>query len=116
MSITHHQHNTPRTRRDAGEAEFLGQRKTPEATGEVPETNTEAGVDEAQVGTEATEIVEPPKTTEPIGVVIDWASDDAAEVAASLGIVAADLVGMKGTGENGAITAADVRTWGKESE
>ncbi|KKN37818.1 hypothetical protein LCGC14_0759620 [marine sediment metagenome] len=89
MSVTHHNLNTPRIRRDKDEPEFLGQRKTPEVE------------DEA---------------TCPPGATIDWASDEAAEAAASLGIVAADLAGLEGSGKNGSITVKDVRNWGKEPE
>jgi len=52
----------------------------------------------------------------PGGVVIDWATDRAAEVATELGFVAEDLAGMQGSGKDGSITVADVKNWGKEPE
>ncbi len=50
------------------------------------------------------------------GVEINFATDRAAEVAASLGIAAEDLEGMAGTGKDGSITVADVKNWGKDPE
>lgn len=50
------------------------------------------------------------------GVEIDWSSDRAAEVAAELGITAADLGDLVGTGKGGSITVADVKDWGKPPE
>lgn len=50
-----------------------------------------------------------------VSEVIDWASDRAAEVAQELGFAPEDLAGMVGTGQDGSITVADVKNWGKEA-
>jgi pyruvate/2-oxoglutarate dehydrogenase complex dihydrolipoamide acyltransferase (E2) component len=51
-----------------------------------------------------------------LGTEINWATERAAEVAASLGFADEDLAGMQGTGKGGSITVADVKNWGTEPE
>jgi len=48
------------------------------------------------------------------GTDIDFATDRAAEVAAELGLEAADLEGVVGTGKDRALTVADVKEAAKE--
>ena len=51
-----------------------------------------------------------------LGVEINYTSPAAEAVAAELGFADEDLVGMQGSGKNGAITVADIRNWGQEPE
>ncbi len=51
-----------------------------------------------------------------LGAEINFTSPAAAAVAEELGFADEDLVGMQGSGKNGAITVADIRNWGQEPE
>lgn len=51
-----------------------------------------------------------------LGAEINFTSPAAEAVAKELGFAPEDLVGMQGSGKNGAITVADVRNWGQEPE
>ena len=49
-------------------------------------------------------------------VEINFTSPAAEAVAQELGFAPEDLVGMQGSGKDGAITVADIRNWGKEPD